>query len=67
MNFHRRKFITSAKNFSTETPGAIVIDVMLPDGNGLDLLEELRGQNNKTPIIMLNTWNRSKNKYYAAV
>jgi len=31
------------QHLSKESPDAIVLDIMLPDGNGLDLLRELRG------------------------
>ena len=41
---------------SRETPDAIVLDIMLPDGNGLDLLKELRETGNKIPVIMLTAW-----------
>jgi DNA-binding response OmpR family regulator len=44
---------------SKETPGAIVLDIMLPDGNGLDLLSELREAGRKTPVIMLTAWGKS--------
>jgi len=43
------------------TPDAIVLDIMLPDGNGLDYLQELRAAGCKIPIIMLTAWNRSNN------
>ena len=42
-------------------PDAIVLDIMLPDGNGLDYLQELRAAGCTTPIIMLTAWNRSNN------
>ncbi|OCN05268.1 hypothetical protein A4S06_09175 [Erysipelotrichaceae bacterium MTC7] len=35
-----------------EEPDAIVLDVMLPDGNGLDFMSELRKQSN-VPILLL--------------
>jgi DNA-binding response OmpR family regulator len=34
-------------------PDLVVLDWMLPDGQGLDFLTELRKQGNKTPIIFL--------------
>jgi len=43
-------------HLSKESPDAIILDIMLPDGNGLDLLEELRTAGNKTPVIMLTAW-----------
>jgi DNA-binding response OmpR family regulator len=39
--------------------GAIVLDILLPDGNGLDLLRELRESGGKTPVIMLTAWGKS--------
>lgn len=32
----------------------ILLDMMLPDGNGMDLLKELRGLNKKTSVIILS-------------
>ena len=48
-------------HLARETPDAIVLDIMLPDGNGLDYLQELRAAGCKIPIIMLTAWNRSNN------
>jgi len=39
---------------------AIVLDIMLPDGNGLNLLSELRSAGNKVPVIMLTAWGEPK-------
>jgi DNA-binding response OmpR family regulator len=47
------------EHLSRETPGAIVLDIMLPDGNGLDLLTELREAGSKIPVIMLTAWGKS--------
>lgn len=48
------------KHLSQESPDAILLDIMLPDGNGLDLLTELRGVGSKTPVIMLTAWGEPK-------
>ncbi len=40
------------------SPDAIVLDIMLPDGNGLDFLKELRGSGIHTPVLMLTAWNK---------
>jgi DNA-binding response OmpR family regulator len=37
-------------------PDAIVLDIMLPDGLGLELLKELREGGSKIPVIMLTAW-----------
>jgi DNA-binding response OmpR family regulator len=47
------------ERLSKETPDAIVLDIMLPDGNGLDLLSELRAASSKTPVLMLTAWGKS--------
>ena len=43
---------------SRQTPDAIVLDIMLPDGLGLDLLKEIRELGSKVPIIMLTAWDK---------
>ena len=42
--------LTLAKQYPYD---AIVLDVMLPDLNGLTILKNLRGKNNRTPVLML--------------
>jgi len=32
---------------------AVVLDLMLPDGSGLDILAELRGRSDATPVLLL--------------
>lgn len=36
-------------------PALIVLDLMLPDGNGRDLLRALRAEGQKTPVIVLSS------------
>ncbi|TRX75841.1 response regulator transcription factor [Pseudomonas mangiferae] len=36
------------------TPAAVVLDVMLPDGSGLELLKQLRGDHPDLPVVMLS-------------
>lgn len=38
----------------TPLPAVVVLDVMLPDGNGLDLLRTLRTEHAELPVIMLS-------------
>ncbi|MCL2078369.1 MAG: response regulator transcription factor [Oscillospiraceae bacterium] len=47
------------QHLSDTAPDVIVLDIMLPDGNGLEFLKELRAAGNNTPVIMLTAWNRS--------
>ncbi|MCJ8169056.1 response regulator transcription factor [Atopomonas sediminilitoris] len=39
---------------SQQTFDALVLDVMLPDGNGLELLKQLRQQQVSVPVVMLS-------------
>ena len=46
--------LASARQSINElAPDIIVLDIMLPDGNGLDFLGELRQSNNDTPVLLL--------------
>jgi len=46
------------EHLAEKTPCAIVLDIMLPDGNGLDFLKELRDADNIIPILMLTAWGK---------
>ncbi|SDS59354.1 response regulator transcription factor [Pseudomonas oryzae] len=37
-----------------QTPDAVVLDVMLPDGSGLELLKRLRSEHPELPVLMLS-------------
>jgi DNA-binding response OmpR family regulator len=47
------KSIGDAKSKSLDDVGLIILDWMLPDGQGIDLLREFRGENMSLPVIML--------------
>jgi len=40
--------------FESETPSLIILDIMLPDGSGLELCEEIRASNKSIPILFLS-------------
>lgn len=42
----------------------IILDVMLPDKNGIAVCKELRGKRNNTPILMLTARNRVQDKVF---
>ena len=37
-----------------QSPAAVILDVMLPDGSGLELLKQLRGEHPELPVLMLS-------------
>jgi DNA-binding response OmpR family regulator len=38
---------------ATSRFGVVVLDLMLPDGSGLDVLRGLRGRDDRTPVVLL--------------
>ncbi|MCK4594540.1 sigma-54-dependent Fis family transcriptional regulator [bacterium] len=40
----------------TESPDAVLLDLKLPDGNGLKLLDELRKSHPETPVVILTAY-----------
>ncbi|GHS92660.1 DNA-binding response regulator [Synergistales bacterium] len=49
------------KHLAAQAPDAIILDIMLPDGLGLDLLKELREAGDDTPVLLLTAWGRPRN------
>ena len=41
---------------------AVVLDVMLPDGSGIDLLQRLRGSGDRTPVILLTALDDTRDR-----
>lgn len=55
-NIHLSANLAQARETLTHFPiDAIVLDVLLPDGDGVDFLHELREQHHSLPILMLST------------
>lgn len=46
-------YLSAVRLCETERFEAIILDVNLPDGNGLDLIDLIRGQDQVTPIIVI--------------
>ncbi|MBL4918558.1 response regulator [Szabonella alba] len=44
---------------SSGTFEAVVLDLMLPDGSGLDLLREMRGSGDSSPVLVLTARDRT--------
>jgi two-component system copper resistance phosphate regulon response regulator CusR len=45
--------VAGAEAARAVTSDVVILDVMLPDGNGFDLCRSLRAQGNTTPVLML--------------
>ncbi|MCL2221750.1 MAG: response regulator transcription factor [Oscillospiraceae bacterium] len=50
------------KGIADFAPDLIVLDIMLPDGSGLEFMEELRLQGNSIPILLLTALGTPKDK-----
>nr|WP_319527557.1 response regulator transcription factor [Pseudomonas laurentiana] len=45
---------SARKALAEYAPAAVVLDVMLPDGSGLELLKQLRSEHADLPVVMLS-------------
>jgi len=54
---HSAKILLQGSDFDL-----IILDVMLPDINGIELCRQIRHNNNKTPILMLSALDQVQNK-----
>ena len=50
------------QSINESSPDVIVLDIMLPDGSGLDFLGELRRGNNETPVLLLTALGETSDK-----
>lgn len=55
MQVHLATTLSSARNMLSNSLDVIVLDWMLPDGQGIDFLKELRLVNQSVPVIMLTS------------
>lgn len=46
--------LSARKALAEAAPAAVVLDVMLPDGSGLELLKQLRSDHPELPVLMLS-------------
>ncbi|MDD0972577.1 response regulator transcription factor [Pseudomonas fontis] len=45
---------SARRALAESAPAAVVLDVMLPDGSGLELLKQLRSEHAELPVVMLS-------------
>ncbi|MBM3108907.1 response regulator transcription factor [Pseudomonas sp. P66] len=45
---------SARRALAEQAPAAVVLDVMLPDGSGLELLKQLRSEHTELPVVMLS-------------
>lgn len=45
---------SARRALAEQAPDAVVLDVMLPDGSGLELLKQLRSEHPELPVLMLS-------------
>ena len=57
---------TALKLLQDEKPELLILDIMLEDGNGIDLLKEIRtNYESKVPVIILTNIDKDKEIYEA--
>jgi len=42
------------------TPDLVLCDILMPDGNGLDLLEEIKGRKDSPPVLMMTAYTSTR-------
>src|ERR1019366_869950 len=52
-----RRYAAAQEAFCTAQPDVIILDLTLPDGDGLDLLRQWRRADAKTPVLILSARN----------
>ncbi|MGH3048612.1 MAG: response regulator transcription factor [Gaiellaceae bacterium] len=56
--------VESIRAFQTESPDAVVLDLMLVGGSGLDVLRAIRAapSGKRTPVIVVSAWSDDANR-----
>lgn len=54
--------VTSARAISADPPDLIILDLMLPDGNGYDVLRTIRERDSVTPVLLLTALSEEAHK-----
>ncbi|MDQ1349698.1 MAG: two-component system, NtrC family, response regulator PilR [Acidobacteriota bacterium] len=49
------------EQLAERTPDLVLCDMMMPDGNGLELLKEIKGGDSRTSVIMMTAYTSTKN------
>ena len=52
--------VTAISKFTADNPGLVILDINMPDANGLDVLEELKRINKDVPIIVFTAFGTSE-------
>jgi two-component system alkaline phosphatase synthesis response regulator PhoP len=53
---------TSARAIAADPPDLIILDLMLPDGNGYDVLRTIRERDSVTPVLLLTALSEEAHK-----
>ena len=49
------------EQLAERTPDLVLCDMMMPDGNGLELLREIKGGDSRTSVVMMTAYTSTKN------
>ena len=49
------------ERLAERTPDLVLCDMLMPDGNGLELLREIKGGDSRTSVIMMTAYTSTKN------
>jgi len=48
--------VTALSTFEREKPNMVILDIQLPDGNGIDVLTRIKQQDGNTVVVMLTNF-----------